>query len=557
MKWTFTVLDQPHTAEWKVGAMRCSFPRVVEIVDELIAGKEIVMSGSAASLVTASLATEASGWATIHAAVMSVADFESVTPPVNMAGEIDDVIYEEDAIDKARERQFSSRSEAGRYAAQIRWGNRHGGGDAAEQALRAQEDAEIAQLQTAAKEAMDKMLQVQGAPDNDAFVKLLDRRDSDGIDECKTQEDYEQAVGPAVRVTLVSGRSSAVVPSQDVAAAEVAKQALGERVYAIAERRTAKARAEWEANGGRSQDDLRAEIGTLNIREATLMKDIKRSKDDETTHRGVPSMLAEDKKRTAEFEARLATVKAEREALWQKWESHPDELMRQEAVRILHKFAPTGQEPNMGDSGQIGLAQPYRALIGSTYPRSIVGRDNGTVITTQGTTYFGWHKDLTHGQGQINIRPELTKPSKDGDDRVREANLRSTMVHEYGHQVQITIPAVRLFDGAYLARRMTRSNNDSFNMDATNVRFWQGFVNGSKDAYTKGALPKHVKDGLKGAPLYAGGRYPPSPVASNRNLYSVTEAFTVGTEMVFTFGNQWGFEKDLAAHAIGTMLTVA
>lgn len=127
MMWRFLVDGAYHEAEWRDGAMRCTESRVVEVVDELIAAGGKVPSGSVLTMVEVGLQTAASAHATIHEAVMTVADFGSVESPQADFVPIDDVVFD-DALGKA---SFGGdRSAAGRYAAQVRWGNR--GNQAAE-----------------------------------------------------------------------------------------------------------------------------------------------------------------------------------------------------------------------------------------------------------------------------------------------------------------------------------------------------------------------------------------------------------------------------------------
>lgn len=127
MMWRFLVDGEYHEAEWRDGAMRCTEPQVIEVVDDLIAAGGEVPCGSVLTMVAVGLQTAASAHATIHEAVMTVADFGSVESPQADFVPIDDVVFD-DAMDKA---SFGGdRSAAGRYAAQVRWGSRGSGATA-------------------------------------------------------------------------------------------------------------------------------------------------------------------------------------------------------------------------------------------------------------------------------------------------------------------------------------------------------------------------------------------------------------------------------------------
>lgn len=125
MKWSFTHNGQPQTAEWRKNAMRCTMPEVIERVDTIIAEGGLVPCGSATHMVVPTLATEAGGYAAITLAIQEFADFMSLVPPRSEATVVGDVVIDA-TTQKAAQQHFGSRSEAGRYAARIRWGVRSG-----------------------------------------------------------------------------------------------------------------------------------------------------------------------------------------------------------------------------------------------------------------------------------------------------------------------------------------------------------------------------------------------------------------------------------------------
>lgn len=123
MKWTFTVNKDPHEAEWRKGAMRCTMPEVIGTVDEIIFDGRRVPCGSASNLVKPTLENEAGGYAVITLAIKQFADYGSLQTPLSYATVITDVFDGDEELEKAQ--SFGGdRSEAGRYAAYIRWGSR-------------------------------------------------------------------------------------------------------------------------------------------------------------------------------------------------------------------------------------------------------------------------------------------------------------------------------------------------------------------------------------------------------------------------------------------------
>ena len=126
MKWTFTHKTIPHTAEWRQGAMRCTMPEVIQRVDEIVSTDGLIPCGSAVNLVQATLDNEAGAFATITLAVQDFADFQSLKIPLTETAFVDDyIVLDDEDVDKAK--SFGGdRSEAARYAARMRWGNRGG-----------------------------------------------------------------------------------------------------------------------------------------------------------------------------------------------------------------------------------------------------------------------------------------------------------------------------------------------------------------------------------------------------------------------------------------------
>lgn len=122
--WKFDVDKKPQTAEWRDGAMRCTMPEVIALVDALITAGDKLPCGSATLMVTPTLENEAGAYAVISEAVWETADFLTIKFPQSEATITTDVVLpEEEDLEKAK--SFGGdRSAAAAYAANMRWGNR-------------------------------------------------------------------------------------------------------------------------------------------------------------------------------------------------------------------------------------------------------------------------------------------------------------------------------------------------------------------------------------------------------------------------------------------------
>jgi len=122
--WKFDVDKKPQTAEWRDGAMRCTMPEVIALVDALITAGDKLPCGSATLMVNPTLENEAGAYAVITEAVWETADFLAIQFPQSEATITTDVILpEEDDLEKAK--SFGGdRSAAAAYAANMRWGSR-------------------------------------------------------------------------------------------------------------------------------------------------------------------------------------------------------------------------------------------------------------------------------------------------------------------------------------------------------------------------------------------------------------------------------------------------
>ena len=187
-------------------------------------------------------------------------------------------------MDKARQRQFSSRSEAGRYAAQIRWGNR-GAATTGQHDTRTQDQIEVEELQT--------MMAAQQLVVAD-LAKLTKITFVSSVAEWEIMD--KDASRDRVGVVHFHGESDGeIVPSKKLAEAEHKNQEIGKKAIAIAERRLAERgidKLKLMADHDAHQLAMKAVGADLNLARFRLNRAIKTG-EDTTAHRNEIKRLTE------------------------------------------------------------------------------------------------------------------------------------------------------------------------------------------------------------------------------------------------------------------------
>lgn len=146
-QWLFSVGGKPRYARWD-GVLDTDSVELREEADALIAQGVMVECAEVGYLRKASFETRVRGWGTITRAVVMVADSGSIEFPFSY---FNHSCIEEDDVEKA---SFSSRSEAGRYAANQRWK-----GNAKQEG--APELNGIEQMKSQVKEMQSKVAEIQ------------------------------------------------------------------------------------------------------------------------------------------------------------------------------------------------------------------------------------------------------------------------------------------------------------------------------------------------------------------------------------------------------------
>lgn len=415
---------------------------------------------------------------------------------------------DEDAMDKARQRQFSSRSEAGRYAAQIRWRNRQAAASAeADDAAAMEEIWGLAVTATAAFRRLEKDADSQWARNTP-----MERADWNG----------------GVMFGL-NGRHT--VPNKQLAVAEAAKQELGLKVEALAQRRAARR-------------------GMVDERQIAQMKERENEQIARYTaaHRALRAHDREfgaEHPRTLELRQKYQDEGSKLNELRnQRFDAMKNNqtLLREERLRIINELAPTGRKPwitrgtdTVPDKRWNAATAIMDATAAEFVPASLMMR-LPPVRVKFGAGKGRWGAYIGDA---ITMQHSLHKP-----DQV--PNLRSVFAHEFVHHIQNHSRGFRALDHAFILRR-TRMTSADERPDTTRAVFWDRAPKRAvKDHYGN-----HWRDDYSGTTYYMSDK-------RLKSQFSFTEAATTAVQGLLGYGTQGNrADTDLVAHAIGMLVVSA
>lgn len=416
---------------------------------------------------------------------------------------------EDDAMDKARQRQFSSRSEAGRYAAQIRWRNRQAAASA-----EADDAAAMEEIRGLAVTATTAFRRLQKDADSQSSRSVpMERADWNG----------------GVLFGL-NGRHT--VPNKQLAVAEAAKQDLGLKVEALAQRRAAQ----------RGMADER-QIAQMKERESKQTAKVGAAHTTWQKHQrefGVDHPKSQELKEQWRAEgSKLWELVKQRDAVMDNNRT----LLREERLRIINELAPTGRKPwltrgtdTVPNKRREAATAIMDATVAEFVPASLVKRLPAVRVT------FGAGKGRwgTYNDNTIKIQHMLHKPDQ-------SANLRSLFAHEYVHHIQNHSKAFRALDHAFILRR-TRMTSADERPDTTRAVFWdRAPTRAVKDHYGN-----HWPDDYSGTTYFMGDK-------RLKSQFSYTEAATTAVQGMLGYGSYASLrgDTDLVAHAIGMLVVSA
>lgn len=404
-----------------------------------------------------------------------------------------------DIIEKARERRFSSRSEAGRYAAQVRWGNR---GAAAGGAERSPTMQAIADEAAAIKVEMDA-INAMGAADVFGQIPRMD----------PSKSTYDRATAPVV----VDSRDGELTVSPRTAELHDRTLRLGRAMDDEAHRRT--------------EEELKSVEGGV-----------------------VPD-------RNAIYAKHLQAVVAEVRPCNGKVEWVGDSVLASNP-KIREQM-----DASMAEVGRV-MPRDWTAVTGGT-PIPVTMRTMG-----EGSSYNMVRQDITMAL------PKNVESRSHG-----QTDYTAVVGHEYTHHVEMTRPAVRVMEVAFVAHRTTGLAQEQ-------TTRWK-FVNGKQepnDAPKAAPLKDRVKATQRSprdigmsaatgqylalnrdhfAAAYSGRLYRdpytrtnpdggmtlmPKPSSKMNATSQAFEVLTTGVEQVFT-GNRGNFDADHMSFVLGVMAT--
>ena len=126
MRWVYKVGDELMFADADDdGSLSCASD-LKRAIDQLVMFKVMVNCAELGFLMEASLDSPAQIWGTVSAAIGELPNARLVVRPPNRVGYVEMVNTESSEYDMMEKAQFASRSEAGRYAAHIRWSRQSG-----------------------------------------------------------------------------------------------------------------------------------------------------------------------------------------------------------------------------------------------------------------------------------------------------------------------------------------------------------------------------------------------------------------------------------------------
>lgn len=443
-----------------------------------------------------------------------------------------------DAMEKGRPRQFGSRSEAGRYAAQIRWGNRGGDATAGQDAAAAADAADMAELQQLVGEAQTLNNSIdprQLGHGGNSVQDILEM----------TPEAWEASDGGPELVCIVNGH---IIPTKRGAMIEEANQAAGNKAIAIAEARLARRGITPQTEEQKQQ-----------AKEETLRLNQERSDQLLALH------FATQEGRTADVERIKTEMAVTQQKIEQTGKGDPyNDQLKAETIAVIGEVRPINGSLAVTPYAQDSLARlegdfhakvtAGTAVVEGVVPKAVLDRVPHLSINNNArANVYGTYSE---GSRHIAMRSGLS-----------EVQFNSTMLHEVGHAIQYNIPAARALDSLFMARRIRTGAQSPIKGLTTKYGFWKqkALLAADRD---KGAGPKNpaslkslYKDNFQRA--YTGKNYRTKPSRywgpehqRTSDFFENTEVLTTGLQMMLgNISTEKYLDRDLLAHVAGVMLT--
>lgn len=426
-------------------------------------------------------------------------------------------------VDKARQRQFSSRSEAGRYAAQIRWGNR-GGTTTGQHDTRTQDQIEVEELQTmmAAQQLVMADLDKLTITTSVLSVAEWERMDKDA------------SMHRVAMVHFDGDLAGEIVPSKKLAEAEQKNQEIGKKAIAIAERRLAERgidKLKLMADHDAHFLAVKAVNNDLNLARLNMHAAIRRG-EDTTTHRAEIKRLCE-----------------QLNSLDQNRPRGYEYVLKEEVRKLIAEVRPMGGTLNLHPQAGMRIGNPaakaLEVTVAGVVPKAIMDKVGPDINIMYGAG--------RGNAGSWNVHTNTINMAKGLNDR----EFQSTGLHEYGHAIQDRCAGVKKLDTAFLHRRIRGGEQGAGTEKSHTGAFWRQKPVSPYDRAGKDLVQRY-RDSFQReytGKTYRGlinGRNPVIPY----DVFSTTEVLTTGLQDLLGKGMKGaGTDRDLLAHTVGILLT--
>lgn len=451
-------------------------------------------------------------------------------------------------IAKARQRQFSSRSEAGRYAAEMRWRNRQVKDENTMESLK----QDVANLQAA--------IGAVSWGDCEAAEEAI----LDGKHIVRTPADWD-ANPDAYLVAMRTGTQAETTVGPKAVALEEQATKVGVKALAIADARLAE-RGITPQSVYEQRKALKTQLDEVSRERMRLYNDpmaatpYGRYNMANKVRRGEMTQEDMDKK-IAEFDAKNKALKKQERDINKRLKSEELSYDRQqsaEARKIIGEVRGVGTKPDFADEQIQDMEKQYvKAVdaISQVYPASHVEKMNGKPSRIKvanggdGGSYAPLEDTI-----YIDVSKRNAKAFGDNYDRV----IGSIAVHEYGHFTASRVAGVSVAEQAFFQRR-TRGGVATGKEDRKDVMFRTREPMLSAVGSNMVFRPDEFVD------IYSGRDYSPvvKAYAARNNgrsftqtvHFAPTEVFTSGVEGIAALaGAKSRVDPDHKAFALGILL---
>lgn len=468
-------------------------------------------------------------------------------------GVIDDSALQKmlDAMEKGRQRQFGSRSEAGRYAAQIRWGNRNRGAISSTETY-VGEDADMEALRGEIAVAAAAVGAINESNTAEDYITL------NSIDQYDTETRYG---------LFDDTTNDEPIPTKPLADANNAVLAVGTRVENIAIQRLAARGITRESSDQQNTDEGRAKVAeAANAKASQAALEYNTfiaERAPFTAEWHAKSEKLRERKEQAEEEARLANHNAK----YKINTANFNEALNLEMAAVIGKVTTTGTAPSFEFQPQKGervaiVQKEWLTAAQGTIAEVVPSRVVGAVSAAQPKMHL--LTDTVQGAG-AHWNPDTQEIGIQVGYTLQGPESHRQLGHEYGHSVQSTFRVVSMLEAAEVSRRIRLTPTDiGAGVPSTRALLAQKPLAGGD---RKGFGKDQFKDSFVNE--YSGYRYQrvggvlkkgnPFKAVWGTEQFPITEMFSTGVESLTTRKTSYAvrpFDQGLRNWSVGVLLTL-